>query len=737
MNNYDRVLELTTVSTESAGSAQEKYNIYLESTEAKINTMESAWTELSDVTLKSGVVEFFIELATALLKAQTAMGGLVPLITTAIGLFLVIKNMQAISFLQSVATATTTVAGATAVMTAEMQSAAIAGAQLKVALGWITLALSLAYSAYSLIKNIIEENKAEQEALRESVVSSANSEIDAISKLREEYSELWGTNDKSESQQKRMAEILEILRKAYGGAETAAKDYRNELEEVNDVTQKSLLLNYQKIIETNKEAYKKAKSELSKQGATQIDVEVGETLIGAGLNLEETGRRGWGSYSIATGYELNGTYTEQVKQLQDIQTYYENLMVERAQIGKSLSDEEANGYSYVLKVLDNLNGEYTQYTEVIKTVEEAEKVKNIILKDGIDAYYQYINGVEEVTEVTEDYVDELANLRKELQEIATLKQSELDIEKEANDELEKQEKLQEKLLAVEKARVALAEAQQKKARVFRAGKGFVFETDTSAVQEAQEDLQKAESEKTKYEQEISLENKQSFIDELSAISESDNIIDSWEEFFNKFNESLDSEYSDVLNKANAFVNEYKKKIESTETDTTDDTAVSEIELAKKIKVEASALVAPYKEKTTQEIQEFIKRGGFYNLRSISGDVAKEAMAQLQALLDSKTKSGGGGGGGGGAKLQKYHSGGIVGEAPFKSDNEIDARLLKGEVVLPQSQLQGLFDKVRVGTLQSQANSQVYNISTINIEKVNDVDDFVRQLSSKTVARYAT
>lgn len=57
MDNYDRAVELAGVSTDSAGSAIEKYDIYLQSLEARMNSAKAAWEEVGAAFLDSGLVD--------------------------------------------------------------------------------------------------------------------------------------------------------------------------------------------------------------------------------------------------------------------------------------------------------------------------------------------------------------------------------------------------------------------------------------------------------------------------------------------------------------------------------------------------------------------------------------------------------------------------------------------------------------------------------------------------------
>lgn len=57
MDNYDRAVELAGVSTNSAGSAMEKYDVYLQSLEARMNSAKAAWEEVGAAFLDSGLVD--------------------------------------------------------------------------------------------------------------------------------------------------------------------------------------------------------------------------------------------------------------------------------------------------------------------------------------------------------------------------------------------------------------------------------------------------------------------------------------------------------------------------------------------------------------------------------------------------------------------------------------------------------------------------------------------------------
>lgn len=133
--------------------------------------------------------------------------------------------------------------------------------------------------------------------------------------------------------------------------------------------------------------------------------------------------------------------------------------------------------------------------------------------------------------------------------------------KEENEDLERQRTLQEKLQKVEEARLALADARTKKIRVFRAGKGFVYDEDLSQVQDAQQNLTDALYELTEFKFDIALERAEEFVNEfneLLTVDESE-FLENWDVLFEEFNDLLDTEFGEALKKAEQFAKDFKEQ----------------------------------------------------------------------------------------------------------------------------------------------------------------------------------
>ena len=86
MENYQKALELSGVSANSFGTASEKYSIYLDSMEAKINELKASFADFSDTVTNADFAGGAVEGLTALTKALTTVIDKVGFLPTALGI---------------------------------------------------------------------------------------------------------------------------------------------------------------------------------------------------------------------------------------------------------------------------------------------------------------------------------------------------------------------------------------------------------------------------------------------------------------------------------------------------------------------------------------------------------------------------------------------------------------------------------------------------------------------------
>lgn len=159
-------------------------------------------------------------------------------------------------------------------------------------------------------------------------------------------------------------------------------------------------------------------------------------------------------------------------------------------------------------------------------------VSNIFLRNGaVDAWSDTISklvyDIDLASEMRDKYVEYRVNeYDKEIEDLNSIKDTLGDINKQREKELE--------LL---KARDALENAKNERKRVYRAGVGFTYEADQSAIAEAQEKVDQLEAQRTQedIEYQISLlEQQKAILENLSKDEQMEQLIKTMSEFSAKF-----------------------------------------------------------------------------------------------------------------------------------------------------------------------------------------------------------
>jgi len=94
MNNMDKAITYQTAQLNANGLAQERYGIYLESVQAKQGQFNAKLEELKSTIVSEDIVKGFYDIANSFLDMVNNAGGLVPILTTILGLFIAIKGVE-------------------------------------------------------------------------------------------------------------------------------------------------------------------------------------------------------------------------------------------------------------------------------------------------------------------------------------------------------------------------------------------------------------------------------------------------------------------------------------------------------------------------------------------------------------------------------------------------------------------------------------------------------------------
>lgn len=436
--NYDRALELSNEATNSAGLAQERYGIYMESTEAKIKKFTSTVQELYSKALSSGTINNIIDLGTGFLNLTNSIGGVLPILTAFAGFKLAresadigksfmtsvgsisefIKNVKLLKS-EGASLSTAFVQTATGIKSADgaVQSFATSAVKATAVIGGLIVAFSLIYMAVQMAK------KAHEDYVRscEEAVNKTEEELNGVDELKKQYEELYFTKDRTKEQNEQLQTVQDKLTKSLkltSDALDASKMSWDELSKsINNATLEQLdyLGTQQEDVVTNaKEAYD-------------------NTL---NTNTIRSPKLPKNSYSIYTSEELQGKYDKKEResyekirsQLQEkygnkvmeiqhengLELYFDRSKMSAEELDKALKDTQ--------KLLQDNKGlskdEYEEFAvNVTKTVDAYEKYNEEVKKaKDYDDQMTIMKakqkaGIDDITKASQE---QLAVMEKEL-----------------------------------------------------------------------------------------------------------------------------------------------------------------------------------------------------------------------------------------------------------------------------------------------------------------------------------
>ena len=210
----------------SAGSAMKENEVYINSISGKISNLKSAFENLSRSTVDSGFVKFLVDSATALVKFVDSAGGLIPVLTTLLGIFTVFKAQAISDTIKKVGDSITSVSNGFKILKQRVLGAknaqviymdATAGATtatnlLALSVGSLVAVLSIAIQIYNAIKSArkaateatireAEESKKEAESKREQIKSSEE-QLETLKNEKQAYLDSADAKDKASDNKK-------------------------------------------------------------------------------------------------------------------------------------------------------------------------------------------------------------------------------------------------------------------------------------------------------------------------------------------------------------------------------------------------------------------------------------------------------------------------------------------------------------------------------------------------------
>lgn len=466
MNNWDQVTQLVDVSANSAGSATQKMEVYLDSLQAKLNEVKAAWEgfllSLNQNDSIKGMLDFVIFLINNLPQVITlvvSLGVAFKAFETFGSFQNKIKSIDAFNQILAALSGTTqtnttqieanTVATTTNTQARElntksvssnstaMSSASKVTAGFSTAMSGLSLGIGLVTTAFSLIQSAILAYEKHMDNLKTSVQDAASAiediqgDIDsldsAIGKVTEINTKVNEGELTSQQRTQELDNIKQTLISTYG-EEAEALDlvnskYSEQIDQLNNLKQQSL---YQQKAEI--QGVRADKEELLNR-----DV---DTVIGTEDNFN--------SLSNDTKLRIANIVEENNMQLQ-----HRIFANQESIVGKA--EDQVKVYKELIKLQDELNKEGKE--------SDAQKVANMVNSDnfggtffgwgeslGMKEEYEKSGGdsLDILFDNSEKIVDFQLNSEKQLSEYRNALEERNTIAKQFNDEKTKIDDLQEK-----------------------------------------------------------------------------------------------------------------------------------------------------------------------------------------------------------------------------------------------------------------------------------------------------
>lgn len=233
MGNFNTALEATDTAMNSAGSAVQENERYLDSIQGRISALtselEKFWTE----GISSDLVKNIVSFGTSMLQLVNDMGGLPTILTAVVG---VIATLKGYSIASSIVNLGKSIAGTISQvqdlrrygfsLVEVFTSLNTASGFASVAIGGFAAAITIAIAAINYYN--AQQEKMRQEGLR--AADTFNQQVKSLQDLKKQYNDILDSEDSEETKAANLAKIRQQLADTYG-VEKEALDRLNESRE--------------------------------------------------------------------------------------------------------------------------------------------------------------------------------------------------------------------------------------------------------------------------------------------------------------------------------------------------------------------------------------------------------------------------------------------------------------------------------------------------------------------------
>ena len=384
MQNFSTAVGATEAALNSEGSAAIENEKRMNSLQGKVQQLQSAWQSLATSTVNSDFVKGILSVTTGFIKAADAAGGLLPIITSILSVFLMFKSQDIGKRVEDIGNSfislingfkimkqqVTGAAGANVIYLGSAESASVAttgfaatATSLSLALGGLTAVISL------VVMGINAFDQAQENALKKAQEQSdAHAETaQSLEELRQKYEDLQGAEDEESKK-----ELLQV---------------EKQLSEQLGDTTLSLGENSQAYEENIKKIDDKIKAEKDLAAALASTAMKGTTLSNFWDNLHD----GMSKTEVLAN-DVGFTW----------KTATQNIFLGAANLWRTNEDVEIYGNT-LKEVTDNL-GKYLTEQSKKNDMTRSEKTA---LDQANAAYEKYKGILDEVTPEVQKYWDSL------------------------------------------------------------------------------------------------------------------------------------------------------------------------------------------------------------------------------------------------------------------------------------------------------------------------------------------
>lgn len=417
LNDIDTAQEAIENMSDAEGYSLSENEKYMQTLTANINQLKASLSELAVQLGEAGlmdILKFLTDAGVGIAKLTKSLGGIVPVMTTIGGIIATIKAQKIGSWLDNIVLSVkgnwknisaffSMIKEAPGIM-GKFKAATIllsgSLSSLVGVFGIVTTAAGVLISAYNGIKSAIEENRRQRIEEAEAYLQQS----DGIEKLVVEYNILSQVSERTASQEEQFKnindQIIDLLgerTEALKGLTAGTEEYNEAL---NNLTKDQIEANRVEYANLREDYASELRSAASGKFGNDARVSIGREDAHV-RNIIQSALQEFGESPYYP--ELNLTFEPLSKSAEDIQKFYEALVIAKEELIEFGSQSEENAdiladskaYDEIIRVMGNLGSSFENYIkystlaiannkianeELPKTTEELEKFKEEVFE---------------------------------------------------------------------------------------------------------------------------------------------------------------------------------------------------------------------------------------------------------------------------------------------------------------------------------------------------------------------